>query len=283
MVAVMRRERRGAHRLTATGAATGVLLTLAACGSVTGPGSSRSSPWPAAPATAAPPLRVLVTNDDGVRAPGIDAVVQALRSLPGTEVTVVAPATNQSGSGGRTTDGPLTVAQAATASGYPAWAVNGYPADTVVWAIDDRGISFRPDLVVAGVNNGVNLGPLAAISGTVGAARAALERGIPALAASQGADDDLAPDYPTGASEVRTWVQSHRSSLVDRTYGASPPAGNLNVPTCPAGRVRGPVPAPLATTFAGTDVTTVDCSSTSTSYSDDAHAYVLGYAVIAPL
>ena len=283
MVVVMARDGRASPRPAAGGVAVGALLTLAGCGSVTGTGGPSATSISAAPTTAARPLRVLVTNDDGVGAPGIDAVVQALRSLPQTEVTVVAPADNQSGTGSRTTPGPLTVTRDATASGYPSVAVKGYPADTVVWAVDDHGISFRPDLVVSGVNNGVNLGPLAGISGTVGAARAALSRGIPALAASQGVDDGLAPDYSTGASEVRGWVQAHRGSLLDRAYGASPPAGNLNVPTCPQGRVRGTVSAPLATTFTGLSITTVDCSSTSTSYSDDAQAYVLGYAVIAPL
>ena len=71
-------------------------------------------------------LHILVTNDDGVGAPGIDAVVQALSALPATEVTVVAPATNQSGTGGQTTPGPLTVTDATTASGYPAKAVAGF-------------------------------------------------------------------------------------------------------------------------------------------------------------
>ena len=271
-------------RLGAAAAALGGLVLLAGCGSGTeAPGASSRAPRSATSATASSPLRVLVTNDDGVGAPGIDAVVQALRSLPGTEVTVVAPATNESGTGSRATAGKLTVAPATTASGYAASAVSGYPVDTIVWAVDDHGIPFRPDLVVSGVNNGANLGPLAGISGTVGAARAALNRGIPALAASQGVDDGLNPDYAAGASQVRAWVLVHRPALAAHTYGTSPPAGNLNVPTCPAGRVRGPVSAPLATTFAGLSITSVACSSTSTSYSDDAHAYVIGYAVIAPL
>ncbi len=74
-------------------------------------------------------LTVLVTNDDGVGAPGIDAVVQGLRSLPKTKVVVVAPLINQSGTGGKTTPGPLTVTSTTTASGYPAHAVAGYPAE----------------------------------------------------------------------------------------------------------------------------------------------------------
>ena len=89
-------------------------------------------------------LQILVTNDDGVGAPGINASVTALTALPDTKVTVVAPLTNQSGTGAKVTAGTLTVTNATTASGYPAKAVAGYPADTIIWAIDDHGISQRP-------------------------------------------------------------------------------------------------------------------------------------------
>ncbi len=160
----------------------------------------------------------------------------------------------------------------------------GYPADTVIWAIKDHGISVRPNLVVSGINFGQNIGPLADLSGTVGAARMAVKLGIPALAASQGVDNGLAPDFTEGVSQVRTWVRSHRSALVNRTYPKKQlPQGNLNVPTCPVDSVRGPVRAPAATSLNGITITTVDCSSTSTSYQNDAEAFVLGYAVIAPL
>ena len=72
-------------------------------------------------------ITVLVTNDDGVSAPGIDALVQALRTSKNTKVVVVAPATNQTSTGGATTPGTLPTAPATTASGYAATAVQGYP------------------------------------------------------------------------------------------------------------------------------------------------------------
>jgi 5'-nucleotidase len=228
-------------------------------------------------------LTILVTNDDGVDAPGINSVVQGLRALPDTDVVVVAPLTNQSGTGGKTTAGSVVVTKATTMSGYPAWAVHGYPADAIAWAIDDHGIPFRPDLVVSGINFGQNIGPLASLSGTVGAALAAVSRGIPALAASQGIDNGTQPDFAQGVVQVDAWVQSHRKLLVDHSYGTSLPQGNLNVPTCVTGQVRGPVTAPLATSLTGIAITTVNCSSTSTSFANDAGAFVLGYAVIAPL
>src|ERR1700678_2426058 len=137
---------RWAGPLTLLGAAA---VVLAACSSGASSGPSASTAEPGSTT-----LRVLVTNDDGVGAPGINAAVQALRSLPHTQVTVVAPLTNQSGTGGKTTAGTLTVTTAPTSSGYPAKAVAGYPADTIVWAIDHHGIDFRPDLVVSGINFG---------------------------------------------------------------------------------------------------------------------------------
>jgi 5'-nucleotidase len=249
--------------------------SLAACSSAT----TAKPPSPSSPRT----LTILVTNDDGVGAPGINAVVQGLRKLPHTRITVVAPLLNQSGTGGKTTNGRLVVTKATTAAGYPALAVHGYPADTIVWAIDDHGISFRPDLVVSGINFGQNIGPLAGLSGTVGAARAAASRGLPALAASQGVDNNLGPDFAEGVIQVDAWVRLHRSALVDRTYGTAPPEGTLNIPTCPGGQVRGPVMAPLATTLTGINIGSVDCTSTSTSFSNDAEAFVHGYAVISPL
>ncbi len=239
-----------------------------------------------APASAASTkvLTVLVTNDDGVSAPGINAVVQGLRSLPKTRVIVVAPLTNQSGTGGKTTPGALTVTKTTTASGYPARAVAGYPADTIIWAIKSHGISTRPNLVVSGINFGQNIGPLADLSGTVGAARMAVKLGIPALAASQGVDNGLQPDFSEGVHQVLDWVRSHRTALVNRTYAKRQlPQGNLNVPTCAGGSVRGPVKVPAATSLDGITITTVDCSSTSTTYRNDAQAFVLGYAAIAPL
>ena len=94
------------------------------------------------------PLEVLVSNDDGVGAPGIDTVVEALRVVPNVHVTVSAPATNQSGAGSKFTDGPVSASDAETASGYPAWSVEGFPVDAVRYALRTRHVN--PDLVVSG-------------------------------------------------------------------------------------------------------------------------------------
>ncbi|HEX7499692.1 MAG TPA: 5'/3'-nucleotidase SurE, partial [Polyangia bacterium] len=130
-----------------------------------------------------PQMRVLVTNDDGYSAAGIDALAEALWARPDIAVIVVAPSTNESGTGGDTTDGIVNATDALTGSGRPAKAVNGYPADCLKWAVDKQGVSERPDLVISGINLGENVGPSVDTSGTVGAARAAAARKIPALAA----------------------------------------------------------------------------------------------------
>jgi 5'-nucleotidase len=224
-------------------------------------------------AAAAEPLHVLVTNDDGYAAPGIDALVEALRKLPDTEVTVVAPAKNQSGTGGKTTKGPLEVTDETTMSGYPAKAVAGFPADTVVWAIDKKGIATRPDVVIAGVNFGQNLGQsIIDISGTVGAARAAARRGIPALAVSAGLADK--PAYAIGAREAVAWLTEHRDELRD----APATVTNLNIPTCPTGKPRKVVVVPVA----GDDenpIADVTCTGPAPAPTTDVGSFLNGYIV----
>ena len=256
------------------------LVLLAGCGS----GGSKASSTTSAPAggsggatetTAAKPLKVLVTNDDGYGAAGIDAVVEGLRALPDTEVTVVAPLANQSGTGGKTTDGPLTVTDVKTASGYPAKAVDGFPADTIIWAIDQHGIDFTPDLVVSGINFGQNIGPSVNISGTVGAARAAAVRNLPALASSQGLGDP--PAYATGVTRVLDWVAEHRGALLDGSAVTAKLLENINIPTCTTGANRGVVDVPVATDAAGRDLNQVDCASTATNPVDDVDAFKEGF------
>lgn len=258
-------------------------LLVAGCGSSAtsngDAGSAAGSSNGATATTAAPKtLTIMVTNDDGVGADGIDTVVEGLRALPNTEVIVVAPLENQSGTGSKTTPGTLVVTDAATKSGYKAKAVAGFPADTVIWAVDQKGLDIRPDLVVSGINLGANLGPLTEISGTVGAARAAASRGIPALAASQGAADPT--DFPAGVKQVIAWVTANRDQVL-----ATPPGStglvvaNLNVPSCNPGSVRGQVNVPTATTADGLVLTgATDCASTATNPTDDVVAFNEGFA-----
>ena len=225
----------------------------------------------AAGAAAPKRLTILVTNDDGVAAPGIDLLVQRLRRLKNVKVVVVAPAENKSGSGDQTTPGELTVTPETTASGIKARAVDGFPADTVIWALDH---GVKPDLVVSGINQGQNIGPAIDLSGTVGAAKTAVRDGIPALAVSQGIADS--PDYASGAQLAIDWVKEHRRELTGKRPDVE--LANLNIPTCATGEVRGVVDVPPAT--AGDVLAPSNCESTLTDPTDDVQAFTNGYATL---
>ncbi len=256
-------------------------------------------------------FRVLVTNDDGVAAPGLDAVVEALRGNSALVVDVVAPAANQSGTGDKTTPASSTfdVTAATTASGYPALAVDGFPADTVLFAVRHV-LPAPPDLVVSGINTGQNVSrEIAAISGTVGAALTAARLGIPAIAVSQGLAAGI--DFQQAAGYVAKLVERLRRSrgllrvFQSRDVPGQALALSLNFPTCTAGAVRGVrvVPlGPLATVtgyaqLQGSGNTgtfqpvansvnpfaPVDCTSTLEGPVTDLEAFANGFASATPL
>ena len=124
-------------------------------------------------------MKILISNDDGYRAPGIEALHAALRDI--AEVEVVAPEHNNSAkSNALTLHQPLYVHPGAPGVRY----VNGTPADCVHIALTGL-LGYRPDLVVSGINNGANMGDDTIYSGTVGAAMEGYLFGIPAIAFSQ--------------------------------------------------------------------------------------------------
>src|SRR4029453_2855816 len=119
----------------------------------------------AAQTPASKPFHILVTNDDGVRAPGILAVAQALASIG--EITIVAPSENQSGKGHSiaTTD-PIFLDRVTLAGGLGAYSLATTPASCVKVAVGAL-MPQKPDLVVSGINRGYNLGRVTYVSGTV--------------------------------------------------------------------------------------------------------------------
>lgn len=169
------------------------------------------------------PYRILVTNDDGVRAPGILALAQALKAVG--EVTVVAPADNQSGKAhSLTLTDPIYVDPVALPSGIEALALSATPASCVKLALGAL-LKARPDLVVSGINRGVNSGRLAYLSGTVGAAREGAMQGLPAIAASMDVSGGWS-DYSAGALAI--------AEIATRVKAQGLPAGvflNINIPT----------------------------------------------------
>jgi 5'-nucleotidase len=175
-----------AIRCVAAAAAGMVALSLAACGS--------SGDEPAPPAR---PLSILLTNDDGWDAAGITALYDALVAR-GHRVTLVGPAANQSGASMSTSPGPLHVTR--PDPDEPKYAVTGTPVDATMVGLTGV-LTSPPDLVVSGTNLGANVAYNVNYSGTVGAATAAAERGIPAIAVSADNGDGTQADFDT-ASEV---------------------------------------------------------------------------------
>jgi len=127
-------------------------------------------------------MHILVTNDDGVDAPGLLALNQALSQVANT--TVFAPSRNWSASGHvKTMHKPLRVGETRLADGTPAFATSGAPSDCVVLAF--LGVVQQPiDMVVSGINQGANLGHDVTYSGTVTAAMEGAIAGAPAIAVS---------------------------------------------------------------------------------------------------
>lgn len=168
---------------------------------------------------------LLVTNDDGVHAAGLHRLREAL--LPLGHVVVVAPAYEQSAtSHAITLDRPLRHREHAT----DVHSVDGTPADCVYLALfEPRFLPRRPDLVLSGINHGVNLGTSVFYSGTVAAAREAALRGIPSVAFSERDPADAA------------WVAEAVRTIARRLLAAKLPDGPaplLNV-NFPADRPKG--------------------------------------------
>ena len=136
------------------------------------------------PATA---LDILMTNDDGYTADGINILYTELVAA-GHNVTMVAPKTNQSGKGMAFNSEvffPVEVVNFAPNQ----WYVDGTPVDCLQAGLDAILVNNPPDIVVSGINFGENVGPISSQSGTVGAAQKALQRGIPAIAVSAQRDN----------------------------------------------------------------------------------------------
>lgn len=127
-------------------------------------------------------MRILLSNDDGIYAPGLATLRKAL--IPLGEVQVVAPDRERSATGhGITVHKPLRPKQVDFGDGTFGWAVDGTPADCVKLAIEAL-LSETPDIIVSGINHGPNLGTDVLYSGTVSAAIEGIINGIPAMAIS---------------------------------------------------------------------------------------------------
>ena len=130
--------------------------------------------------------RVLLTNDDGIEADGLQALRRALMGVPEIELVVVAPDGNRSAFARMiTTRRPLWVQEVDFGDGTVGYATDGTPVDCVRLAKLGLVEGFEPDVVVSGINHGANLGDDITYSGTVAAALEGVVLGIPGIAVSQ--------------------------------------------------------------------------------------------------
>jgi 5'-nucleotidase len=187
-------------------------------------------------------LKILLTNDDGFDSPGLK-VMQAALVAAGHQVTVVAPATNQSSTSMSMTSGAIKVEP----KGGAVWAVHGTPADAAMIGLMHVLRDTPQDLVISGTNAGHNLGTSTTGSGTVGAAIVAARYGMPAIATSAGTGSAASDAYRVAADLA---VQMIRALDAGRPAGGRLLADrlvvNMNVPAIPASQLRGIRWAPLS-------------------------------------
>src|SRR3954453_14021733 len=164
-------------------------------------------------------MKILVSNDDGYLAPGLIALADAL--VPIADITVVAPDSNRSGSSNSLSlDRPLSVYRAE--NGF--YFVDGTPSDCVHVALTGL-LSFKPDLVVSGINQGQNMGDDTLYSGTVAAATEGFLFGIPAIAFSQ---VEHGWTHLDSAAKVAREVVERRFDALPKPYLL-----NVNIPNLP--------------------------------------------------
>jgi len=185
-------------------------------------------------------MRILITNDDGINAPGLEVIHAIATDLAGPdgEVWTVAPAFEQSGVGHCISyTHPMMIAK----MGERRYAAEGSPADCVLAGVHDIMQEARPELVLSGVNRGNNSAENTLYSGTVGAAMEAALQGIPAMALSQYmGPNNFQADNPFEAASV------HGAALVRRILDTQPADQadyrlfyNINFPPLPAHLVKG--------------------------------------------
>jgi len=179
-------------------------------------------------------MHILVTNDDGVTAPGLLALVIEMRKIG--EVSVLAPDHNWSASGHvKTLHRPLRAKPVTLADGSPALASDGAPSDCVALAL--MGVIEKPiDLVVSGINPNANIGHDITYSGTVTAAMEAVINGVPGMAVSLDAPEHFSGtlDYTAAASTARKVVET----LLKHPFGRDILL-NVNVPYLPENELKG--------------------------------------------
>jgi len=190
-------------------------------------------------------MRILLTNDDGILAPGMGALYRAVQDLG--EVTVVAPETSHSGVGHAiSVQTPIAARRVRVRNDFEGWAVAGRPADCVKLAMLEL-LDKRPDFVLSGINAGINTGVYTRYSGTVAAAaEAVIFFGVPSMAFSLELSDQ--PDFDRAGRIARR--------IFERYAAARPPARtcvNVNIPALDSGWPEGVRVCPQSMVPAGAE------------------------------
>ena len=175
-------------------------------------------------------MRILLSNDDGYFAPGLECLAKTLAAQ--AEIVVVAPERDRSGaSNSLTLDGPLTVRRAPNGYLY----VNGTPTDCVHLAVTGL-LEEMPDMIISGINLGANMGDDTISSGTVAAATEGFLLGLPSIAVSLVTEHGLRGEehFETAAAVVGQLVERFR-----RQRTSTPWLLNVNVPNVPASELKG--------------------------------------------
>ncbi len=228
-------------------------------------------------------MRILLSNDDGYFAPGLERLAAALRGR--AEITVVAPERDRSGaSNSLTLDRPLTVRRAPNGFLF----VNGTPTDCVHLAVTGL-LDALPDMVISGINLGANMGDDTIYSGTVAAATEGYLLGIPSMAISLASK--MAAHFETAAAIAIELVERHAARPLP-----GPTLLNVNVPDVPRSALKGYRLTRLGRRHKAEDVIKQQSPRGETVYwvgaagpaadageGTDFHAVEQGYASVTPL
>ena len=184
-------------------------------------------------------MRVLLTNDDGIQAEGLQALRRALVGVEGIDLAVIAPDGNRSAIGrGITTRRPLWVEEVDFGDGTVGYATDGTPVDCVRFAALGLVEGFQAELIVSGINHGSNLGDDISYSGTVAAAIEGIVLGLPAIAVSQ---QSLARemDFRLGRTFEFEAAAAFTARVVAEIEDVPLPSGTLLNVNFPGGEIRG--------------------------------------------
>jgi 5'-nucleotidase len=184
-------------------------------------------------------MKVLLTNDDGIEAEGLQELRRALLGVPDIELVVIAPDGNRSAMARSiTTRRPLWVQEVDFGDGTHGFATDGTPVDCVRLATLGLVDGFEAELIVSGINHGTNLGDDITYSGTVAAAFEGVLLGLPAIAVSQQSSartTNFRPDQAFEFGPAARFV----ARLVEEIAAAPLPAGTLLNVNCPPGEADG--------------------------------------------